>query len=215
MTLNNNNNNVSLATRYPSIARVEGSYQNEFALAASSEVMAILSFALSLASLVPSLSWALVPTTTGPVMNAATNLTYYPITVEEWSLFTSSCRTPGMIYTYDSSLCTARYQVVAAFAVLTCVLEILAMFFGLMPFSPVAPREPKRALTHAMLSGMMGSLFALITWTVFYGSLVFGVWSTLNKDISTSGIPWNVTTTVTYGGATAAVIFFFFNVTSA
>ena len=174
--------------------RVDHSYENEFALAASAEVVGILSFALMLTSIIPGVTWVYLGTTTGPVNGT------FPVTIEEFSMWTMSCSTPGVGYTFNSESCNARYQVVEAFSVLATMFALLGCIFGIMPFSPVAPREPKIALTHSMLSYMASGLFSLIAWAVFYGGLVFGVFSSINPVILFSGISWSSYVVVTSGG---------------
>lgn len=184
--------------------RVDHSYENEFALAASSEVVAVVTFGLLLTSIMPDLPWALLATTTGEqsVFNPATNSTIktFPVTYESFNLWDNSCNTEGMAFTYNAALCMARTQVVEAFATLATMFGIMAVAFGVMPFSPVAPREPKQALTHAMLCHMASGLFALIAWSTFYGGLVHGVFSTPNAVISFSPAPWKTDVNVTSGG---------------
>ena len=136
--------------------------------------------------MVPGLSWAFVPATTGPQLDASTNVTSYPLIVNSFALWAQSCDEEGMDYTYNSALCATRYQVVQAFSLLAVVFSALAVIFGLMPFSPVAPRDPKRSLTHAMLCQMFTGLFALISFAVFYGGLVNGVFAQPNPDIPAS-----------------------------
>jgi len=73
---------------------------------------------------------------------------------------------------------------IAVFTSLAVFFECLAVTFGIMPFSTVAPRQPKVALTHAMMSQMMASLFVLLAWAIFYGGLVFKVWITPNSQVA-------------------------------
>ncbi|KAH9251828.1 hypothetical protein BASA81_010271 [Batrachochytrium salamandrivorans] len=188
-------------------ARVGRGYENEFGLVTSSAVLSIVSFGLLITCVMPNLAWAYVATTTGleTFVDPSTNLTsqYFPVTIESFSLWDFSCSTPGMEFTYGLALCNTRYQAVEAFSTMACVFSILGLVFGIMPLSPAAPREPKQALTHSMLSHLLSGLFALVSWAVFYGGLVFGVWQSPSQAITQSGVQWENSVVVTSGGILA------------
>jgi hypothetical protein len=184
-------------------------YEREFALAATSEVLATVTLGMCLTAMTPGVSWAYVKTTTGPITNPVTNSSRFPIVTESFSLWSWSCTTDGMKYTYDSSVCDTRYQVIQGTSTTAVIFASLSVIFGLMPFSPVAPREPKRSLTHAMLCQMTTGLFSLISFTVFFGGLVNGVWAHPNSQLYdptiNKGAVWNPyqPVVVTSGGIVA------------